>query len=64
MYLNRFTMETVDDLIFDATEAVRGRYHKRPIKGNTQFIFLCKPQKSDTSGVCITCLQITQKVLT
>ena len=22
-------METVDDLIFDATEAVRGRYYKR-----------------------------------
>ena len=27
-------METVDDLIFDAIEAVRGRYHKRPDKNS------------------------------
>ena len=30
MSLDKFTMETVDDLNFDAIEAVRGRYHKRP----------------------------------
>ena len=27
-------METVDDLIFDAIEAVRGRYHERPDKNS------------------------------
>ena len=27
-------METVDNLIFDGTEAVRGRYHKRPDKNS------------------------------
>ena len=34
MSLDKFSMETVDDLIFDATEAVRGRYHKRPDKNS------------------------------
>ena len=34
------------------------------LKGNAQFIFLCNPQKSGASRVCITFLQITQKVLT
>lgn len=29
-------METAEDLIFDAIEAVRGRYHKRPNKN-----FIC-----------------------
>ena len=33
-------------------------------KGNAQFIFLCNPQKSGASRVCITFLQITQKILT
>ena len=33
-------------------------------KGNAQFMFLCNPHKSGTSRVCITFLQITQKVLT
>ena len=32
MSLDKFTMETVDDSIFDATEAVRVRYHKRSNK--------------------------------
>ena len=34
MSLDKFSMETVDDLIFDAIEAVRGRYHKRPNKNS------------------------------
>ena len=29
---DKFTMETLDDLIFDLTEPVRGRYHKQPDK--------------------------------
>ena len=33
-------------------------------KGNTQFLFLCKPPKSGAWGVCITFLQITQEILT
>ena len=33
------------------------------VKGNTQFIFLFNPQKSGASQVCITFLQITQKIL-
>lgn len=32
MPLDKFIMETADDLIFDTIEAVRGRYHKRPVK--------------------------------
>ena len=32
MSLDKFSMETVDDLIFDAIEVVRGRYHKPPDK--------------------------------
>ena len=28
MPLDKFTMETVDDLVFDTIEAVRGRCHK------------------------------------
>ena len=34
MSLDKFTKETVDDLIFDAIEAVRGRYHKGPDKNS------------------------------
>ena len=34
------------------------------LRENAQFIYLCNPQKSDASLVCITFLQITQKVLT
>ena len=34
MSLDKFSTETVDDLIFNATEAVRGRYHKRPDKNS------------------------------
>ena len=34
MSLDKFSMETLDDLIFDAIEAVRGRYHKRPDKNS------------------------------
>ena len=30
MSLDKFTAEAVDELIFDAIEAVRGRFHKRP----------------------------------
>ena len=30
MSVDKFTMKTADDLIFNAIEAVRGRYHKRP----------------------------------
>ena len=33
------------------------------IKGNAQFMFLYNPQKSCASRVCITFLQITQKIL-
>ena len=33
-------------------------------KENTQFLFLCNPQKSGASKVCITIPQITQKDLT
>ena len=33
-------------------------------KGNTQFIFLCNPQKSGTSQIFIFFLQLTQKTLT
>ena len=34
MSLGKFPTETVDDLIFDANEAVRGSYHKRPDKNS------------------------------
>ena len=34
MSLDKFTMETADDLNFDAIEAVSGRYHKRPDKNS------------------------------
>ena len=34
MSLDKFPTETVADLIFDANEAVRGRYHKRPDKNS------------------------------
>ena len=34
MSLDKFTMEMVDYLNFDAIEAVRGRYHKRPDKNS------------------------------
>ena len=34
MSLDNFTTENVDDLIFDAIEAVRGRFHKRPDKSS------------------------------
>ena len=37
MSIDKFTMETVDDLILDAIEVVRGRCHKRPDKN-----FTCK----------------------
>ena len=33
-------------------------------KGNVQFIFLCNPPKLGILQVSITCLQITQKILT
>ena len=36
-------METVDDLIFDAIEAVRGRYHKLPDKNS-----ICKYLNAST----------------
>ena len=32
-------------------------------KGNAQFLFLCNPQKSGASRVCITFPQVTQKML-
>ena len=35
MSLDKFTMETADDLIFDAVEVVRGSYHKRPDKNSS-----------------------------
>ena len=34
------------------------------LKENVQLIFLCNPQKSGASRVCITFLQVTQKILT
>ena len=34
------------------------------LNGNVQFLFLCNPWKSSASRVCITFLQITQKILT
>ena len=34
MSLDNFITENVDDLIFDAIEAVRGRFHKRPDKSS------------------------------
>ena len=34
------------------------------LKENMQLIFLCNPQKSGASRVCITFLQVTQKILT
>ena len=34
MSLDKFTTENVDDLIFDAIDAVRGRFHKRPDKNS------------------------------
>ena len=33
-------------------------------KGNAQFLFLCNPPKSGALQVCITSLQVTQKILT
>ena len=38
-------METVDDLIFDTIEAVRGRYHKRPDKNS-----ICKYLNASTEA--------------
>ena len=32
------------------------------IKGNSQFLFLCNPQRSGASRVCISFPQITQKI--
>ena len=34
MSLDKFTTKNVDDLIFDAVEAARGRFHKRPDKNS------------------------------
>ena len=34
MSLDKFTTKNVDDLIFDANEAARGRFHKRPDKNS------------------------------
>ena len=42
MSLDKFTMETVDDLISDAIESVTGRYHKRPDKNSIQKIIYGK----------------------
>ena len=38
-------------------------YSRPMIKENAQFIFLCYPQKSGTSRVCIIFLQTAQKEL-
>ena len=38
MSLDKFTMETVDDSILDAIEAVRGRHHKRTEKLHLQLL--------------------------
>ena len=50
MSLDKFTMETVDDLIFDAIEAVKGRYQKLPDK-----ISVCKylNVSTETEKLCI-----------
>ena len=47
MPLDKFTMETVDDLVFDAIEAVRGKCHKpldKKSSVNTK-MYLQKPTK-------------------
>ena len=43
-------METVDDLIFDAIKAVRGRYHKRPDKNSICINFKVS---TETKELCI-----------
>ena len=43
---------------------VHNEQYQAIFKGNAQFIFLCNPQKSHPSRVCITFLQKTQKILT
>ena len=35
MSLEKFTMETTDDLILDVIKAVRGRHHKQPDESST-----------------------------
>ena len=47
MPLDKFTMETVDDLVFDAIESVRGKCHKpldKKSSANTK-MYLQKPTK-------------------
>ena len=44
MSLEKFTTKSVDDLVFDAVEAVRSRFHKRPDK-NSICKYLKSPQK-------------------
>ena len=43
---------------------VLGSVGRGCFKGNVQFLLLCKPPKSCTPQVCITFLQVTQKILT
>ena len=43
---------------------VHNEQYQAIFKGNAQFIFLCNPQKSRASRVCITFPQKTQKILT
>ena len=46
-------------------EGFKSRFQSSYFKGNAQFLFLCNPQKSGASRVCITFFfQITQKILT
>ena len=45
-------------------EQYLGCYLNANLKEKAQLIFFCNPLKSSTSRVCITFLQITQKILT
>ena len=52
--------------LFNNIGSCNVEFSSRPLifKGNTQFVFLCNPQKSGTSRVHIIFLQITLKILT
>ena len=55
MSLNK-TTETVDHLIFDATEAVRGRFHKRPDKNSIcKYLMSLQKQKNYILKIGLTC---------
>ena len=55
---------TFSDIVFKfQCSRIGATYYDKP-KGNAQFMFLCNPQKSGTSQVCIIFLHTIKKKLT